>query len=115
MDDLKYEKDQETRDEEGIEIKYGEPSLEQKTKIPVKYIISYKDIRKKRWNIFIMSLAIWNGFFIPFDFAFKPAFAEHWAVVMLTLFVDICFVTDLVLGFFTTFLDNRGLECFDSN
>ena len=78
-------------------------------------MISYKDYRKKRWDVLIMCLAIWNGFLIPYDFTFKPYVTQHTWFVILELFIDFIFVADLIAGFFTTFMDNKGEESFDSN
>ena len=78
-------------------------------------MISYRDIRKVRWDALIMFLAIYNGFYIPFDFAFKPEISQRLGFQMLTILIDIIFIVDLVLGFFTSYLDNKGKECFDSN
>jgi hypothetical protein len=77
-------------------------------------MISYKDFRKKRWDYLIMFLAIYNGFLIPYDFTFRPYFTQTDWFVIFSLFIDFVFVVDLILGFFTTFMDNKGEECFDS-
>ena len=35
-------------------------------------MISYKGERKNAWDIFVLCLAIYSGFIVPLDFAFKP-------------------------------------------
>ena len=43
-------------------------------KILKKYIITYNSDTKSAWDIFVVVLAIYSGFIIPLDFAFKPYF-----------------------------------------
>jgi hypothetical protein len=55
-------------------------------------------------------VAIVNSFIIPIDLAFNPQFLNYTAVVVLDIFIDLIFFVDIILGFFTTYMDKRGKE-----
>jgi hypothetical protein len=78
------------------------------TKIPDKYLISYKSGTKDLWDKFILILAIQNSFIIPIDLAFKPEFTKIPWFKLFDALVDILFVIDMVLMFLTTYLDSKG-------
>ena len=85
-----------------------------KLRIPKEYIISFKTKMKKRWDVMIMVLAIYNSFIIPYDIVFKPYFRDYWSFIGINYFIDIIFIFDLIVGFFTSFINNKGIESFDS-
>jgi hypothetical protein len=78
------------------------------TRIPEKYLISYKSRTKDLWDKLILVLAIQNSFIIPIDFAFKPEFTKIPNFQIFDAIVDIIFVIDMVLMFLTTYIDNKG-------
>ena len=84
-------------------------------KIPKKYIISHKNETKEVWDFFILVLAVYNSFLVPYQFSFKPYFLQSSADRLFTLAVDLIFLSDLILGFFTTFQNNKGEEEFNSH
>ena len=89
--------------------KYGVARKEKKSildfRIPKKYIISYKDHRKTKWDVLIMALAIYSGFIIPLDFGFSPYFLQEPLGQFLNILIDILFLADLIIGFFTNFIN----------
>jgi hypothetical protein len=81
--------------------------------IPKKWIISYKSLLKKRWDVFVLILAIINSFMIPMEQAFKPEYDKTIAKIILDNLVDIVFICDIFLSFLTSFRDNQFRECFE--
>ena len=58
-------------------------------------------------------MAIFNSIMIPFEQAFRPAFTYHVAYARFNDLVDLAFVVDVVLMFFTSVIDSRtGKETF---
>lgn len=78
-----------------------------------KRIISYKSNFKKKWDIFVLILAIINSFMIPFEQAFKPEYDNTWTKIVLDSMVDIVFIFDIGLSFITSFRDQKFQECFE--
>jgi len=78
-------------------------------KIDKKYIIPYDSDKKQTWDIFILCLSIYSGFVVPLDFAFSPFFLQKISGKLLNYTIDILFVVDLILGFFTTFTNLKGI------
>jgi hypothetical protein len=62
----------------------------------------------------IIGLAVYSGFIIPFDLAFSPYFLQKVIFEILDYVIDCLFLADLILGFFTTYLNNKGREEYDS-
>jgi hypothetical protein len=57
----------------------------------------------------VLALALWNAFYMPFDFAFEiDKESEIFAQIDFT--VDVFFCVDLVLMFFTSYVSRQGLE-----
>jgi uncharacterized membrane protein len=83
-------------------------------KIPKKYIISFDADWKNKWDISVLVLAIYSGFVIPLAFSFEPFFVNHSGVYAMTYIIDFIFLVDLILGFFTTYINDKGHEEKDS-
>lgn len=75
---------------------------------------SYKSSFKKNWDMFIVFLAIYNSLMIPFDQAFKPPFLSYIGFIIFDNIVDLLFVFDVILMFFTSVLTDSGSESYDS-
>ena len=75
-----------------------------------KRIISYKNVFKEAWDVFIIILAIYNSLVIPLEMAFEIAIFETLAYRILDNLLDLIFLIDIVLTFFTSFLSNKGKE-----
>ena len=69
---------------------------------------------KIRWDYIVLILSIWNALVIPFDQAFESEALREGVMVMLDILVDIVFLVDIILGFFTSVINSRGRESFDS-
>lgn len=51
---------------------------------------------------------------IPFEQAFKPPFLkELWAVIINNV-IDVAFLIDIIVTFFTSTINRNGVETFDS-
>ena len=75
--------------------------------------MSYDSHFKAIWDIFVLILAIYNSFIVPFEFAFisKHERAEE---NVLDIIIDVIFFVDLILSFFTSAITRQGIETFDS-
>lgn len=82
-------------------------------------IVNTKLIRVTRpfriqWDIWIMLLAVWNSLSIPFFVAFHPSEEKELYMWIINTVVDAFFITDLILNFFTTYIDkSTNAEIFD--
>lgn len=80
-----------------------------------KYMVSYKDVRKTRWDFFILLLAIFNSFQVPLIISFykhdDSYRNSYWFI--LDMLIDISFLIDIVLVFLTSFANKQGQEIFD--
>ena len=69
-----------------------------------KYIISYKNYYRGIWDGFVLVLSVWNAFFIPLDISFKEELGQFFELIHnLELFIDLCFVIDIIVMFFTSY------------
>jgi hypothetical protein len=72
-------------------------------KIPLKYIITYKNKNKEKWDIFIILMAIVNSFCVPLQLSFDlDAETMDW-LGRFDIFIDCVFIIDIILMFFTSF------------
>lgn len=83
-------------------------------RIQEKYLISYKDPRKHRFELFILALAFQSSLIVPLQLAFKPAVLESVIYVVWDNFVDGMFLLDLIGRFFTTYQNKSGTEEYNS-
>jgi hypothetical protein len=64
-----------------------------------------------RWDLFVMLLASYNCFSIPFAIAFNPVEMESTVARAFDSIIDLCFLMDIVLNFRTAFLSPKtGVE-----
>lgn len=77
-----------------------------------KYVISCNLDIKKRWDIFICILVIYNSFSIPFEMAFQTKSTTMTESINWT--IDAIFMIDIFVGFRTSFHDKHGKEIFNS-
>ena len=68
---------------------------------------------KNMWDVTVLVLAVWNAFVIPFDIAFTIDRNDTW-VKLLDLGVDIVFLIDIILMFFTSYVNKFGKEIKNS-
>ena len=74
-------------------------------KINKKYLISYKNNLKQRWDIFVIILAIQNCVFVPLriSFDFNAVLFDTILFQIVDYTIDMCFLVDIILMFFTTY------------
>ena len=63
---------------------------------------------KRKWDGFVIVLAVYNSFQIPFNQAFVPYFFETSFFNFVDLIIDTVFLIDIILMFFTSILSDRG-------
>ena len=73
-----------------------------------KCIIFPDNKHKRRWDLWIGILLIYTGIFVPLRVAFYDHVGE--AFLIFECLVDACFITDIVLTFFTAFQKHSHLE-----
>ena len=60
-----------------------------------------------------MVLAFWNALSIPFFIAFQPPYEDTTALLIVNTLIDIFFCADLVMNFYTTYIDEAQEEVLD--
>jgi len=77
-------------------------------------MISYKSKYKQYWDIGILVLAFYNSIIIPRNACFFPMTQHSPILIFSNSIVDIIFIIDIILMFFTSVVDsNTGEECWD--
>ena len=79
-------------------------------RMPRKWIISYKNKRRAQWDLIPMMLSIYNAFLIPYQIGIGLPLHFNTANSFIDLFLDILFLIDNSLMFFTSFQSKHGLE-----
>lgn len=57
-----------------------------------------------------MALAVYNALSVPYEYCFKDEYFKIRAVIIFELTIDVFFLVDVILTFFTSFLDRTGAE-----
>lgn len=76
--------------------------------------MSYTEEYRKYWDRFILVLAIINSIFVPVQLSFDPPELKTAGYIVWDSIVDLFFLLDLILKFFTTYQSSNGKEEFDS-
>lgn len=79
---------------------------ERDQKIPC-YIISAHSKLKFAWDIFIILLVFINCIAIPYEIAF-PDTVLFKGYFIIGQVIDVCFIVDLILNFFTAFTNEKS-------
>lgn len=67
-----------------------------------------------KWDLFVMILATWNCFSIPFNVAFEPDFMTTIWMDLFNAVIDILFMIDVIINFRTSYINSKtGEEIFD--
>ena len=89
--------------------------------IPKRFLFSFQKQEKVYWDIFIILLSIFNSFSTPVrmannfnDFEGSDEHTQRVGIKIIENFVDACFTIDLIVAFFTSFRNNKGIEVWDS-
>lgn len=105
-----------------LKIYYGEENQKPRKKSSLwkilslkgdRFLISLKSERKQRWDYFVLVLALYNSFTIPLEQAYSPNFLKSSFSSMLDVLIDVLFLVDIILMFFTSYINKRGKETFD--
>ena len=71
---------------------------------PPFFLISATSPRRLRWDFFIMVLAVWNCFYVPFAMAFMGT--EDTALLLpLNVLIDLMYICDVVVSARTAYID----------
>ena len=90
--------------------------LPQQDKIVGKGIIRVSHSPRIYWDLFVMMLAVWNVFCIPYGLVFDTGFSERVEVMVINLSIDVAFMVDVVLTFRTTYYSaTTGDEVLNPN
>lgn len=76
--------------------------------------IRYSDKFKVYWDGLIIALALYNCFSVPIKVAFQPDTMQNIEVFVIDLLIDISFFLDIVVGFRTTYVNDKGNEISDT-
>ena len=68
-----------------------------------KFMVSQNDPRKTQWEVFVIVLAIYNSFYIPFEISFEPDELNSIKFLIMNTIIDVMFGIDIFINFRTTF------------
>ena len=77
-------------------------------------LIRPNDDFKVKWDIIIMTFALFNSFFVPLQVSYSPKQLESPEFVMTNYIVDLFFFGDMILAFRTCYIDEHGAEVTDT-
>ena len=66
-------------------------------------IVKQNDQIKVNWDGLIIILALYNCFSVPVKVAFSPDTLDNLWFLIFDILIDICFFTDILIGFRTTY------------
>jgi len=74
------------------------------------FMLSFSDPRRLKWDTFVIILAIWNCFYIPFDIAFQPS--DNFYILAFNDIIDLnlMFYIDIFVNFRTSIFTKSGYE-----
>ena len=70
------------------------------------FIVNFNNEWLFKWDILIISLAIWNSVYIPFEIAFEPSVMP--AIILINATIELFFIIDIGLAFRTSYLTHDG-------
>ena len=79
-----------------------------------KFIMSSKGNFRRRFDIIVLILALWNAVLIPIEYVYDFDFLKYTSTKIIDNFIDVIFFVDMILMFFTSFFNSKGEEIFDS-
>lgn len=68
-----------------------------------KFIIMQNNKLKVKWDILIMIIVFFILIFVPYRLAFYDTDSDLWVIIY--IFIDICFLIDIILSFLTSLTD----------
>lgn len=76
-------------------------------------LLSVTHSLKRKWDAFIIVLAVWNCFYVPFAVAFLSK-GENLALMLTAVVIDLAYFVDIIVYMRTTYIDLlTGEEVFD--
>ena len=71
------------------------------------YIIRNSSSKRYYWDLFVITLALYNSFMTPFEFSFNYIMGktEHAPLKQIDLVIDVIYVFDIIVGFLTSYID----------
>lgn len=66
-----------------------------------------------KWDTFIIIIAIYNLFVLSYNIGFSPSWAKHPAFITFDSIQTLIYVLDIVVSFFTTYVDSEGFEVWN--
>ena len=73
----------------------------EKIKVP-KFLINHANINKVTWDAVILVCTLYTAILVPVNITFEFV---HMAMTVIETMVDLLFIIDIILTFFTTFID----------
>jgi hypothetical protein len=73
-------------------------------------LISRQNYYRKRWDIIPIICSIYNAILIPYEFSFGALITNVVLKEVIDSMIDILFVLDMYLSFFTTAQHKKGYE-----
>jgi hypothetical protein len=81
--------------------------------IPKKFMVSYKNPMLKVWTLIPLLLAVYNAFVIPLKIGFGLSLQFLLINDKIDIVIDVFFIADNILKFFTSFQSKKGREIID--
>lgn len=75
-------------------------------KLTAKCYVNHNGKFRMRWDLFVILLVIYNCISIPFDVSFGRLW-DHLVMDMIDSMIDIVFFLDIIITFFTTYLNQK--------
>ena len=81
--------------------------------VPKKLIVSFKNKYRSTWELIPMTLSLYNAITIPLEFSYAINFWFLQANEIINVILDLLFLIDNILMFFTTYENKYGIEIWD--
>lgn len=80
-----------------------------------RFFCTARNQNRIRWDLFIMLLATWNLFYIPYSVSFEAYLINEMGTNITNWLIDIFFILDIVIHFRTSVIDPKtGEDIFDA-
>ncbi|CAI2363764.1 unnamed protein product [Moneuplotes crassus] len=79
-----------------------------------RFFCAARNQNRIRWDLFIMLLATWNLFYIPYSVSFEAYLINELVTNITNWLIDFCFILDIFIHFRTSVLDPKtGEDIYD--
>ena len=65
---------------------------------------------KIKWELFVLLLALWNLFYVPYNFAFNSDLGNEYLTDAVNIIIDLLFMMDVFVNFRTTLINEKTGE-----